>query len=185
MACFLFRSVKLRYSMRFQVFFGLKTYTTIWTWVFSYTGLSSLSSVWILVFKSSFVWKLTPQSGQGSFQILVYLHYDLFEYEFSSLLLSENLHHNLDRGLFKYFPQVNSSIFLWPLQNIWTLLSYKFSILFDEFIGENFLATGLHEIKMCRSTLRMVIRKKNFKAHMMTLTFNLCNLWSCVNISIP
>ena len=102
MACFLVRLVKLRYSMRFQVFFGLKTYTTIWTWVFSYTGLSPLLSVWIWVFKSSFVWRLTPQSGQGSFQILVYLHYDLFEYEFSSLLLSENLHHNLDRGLFKY-----------------------------------------------------------------------------------
>ena len=127
MVCFLVRSVKLRYSMRFQVFFGLKTYTTIWTWVFSYTGLSSLSSVWILVFKSSFVWKLTPQSGQGSFQILVYLHYDLSEYEFSSLLSSENLHHNLDRGLFKYFPQVNSSNFLWLLQNTWTLLRYTLS----------------------------------------------------------
>ena len=137
MACFLVRSVKLRYSMRFQVFFGLKTYTTIWTWVFSYTGLSPLLSVWIWVFKSSFVWRLTPQSGQGSFQILVYLHYDLSEYEFSSLFSSENLHRNLDRGLFKYFPQVNYSIFLLPLQNTWTLLSYTLSILFDEFSGEN------------------------------------------------
>ena len=171
--------------MRFQVFFGLKTYTTIWTWVFSYTGLSSLSSVWILVFKSSFVWKLASQSGHGSFQILVYLHYNLSEYEFSSLFSSKNLHHNLDRGLFKYFPQVNTSIFLWPLQNTWTLMRYTLSILFDEFSGENFLATGLHEIKMCRSTLRMVIRKKNFIAHLLTLTFNLRNFWSCVNISIP
>ena len=60
-------------------------------------------SNWICVFKSSLVWKLTPQSGHGSFHIQVYLHYYLSEYEFSSLLLSEDLHHNLDRGLFKYW----------------------------------------------------------------------------------
>ena len=184
MGLFIYRfiSIIICLNMSFQVFFCLKTYTTIWTGVFSNTGLSPLWSVWIWVFKSSFVWKLTPQSGQGSFQIQVY---DLSEYEFSSLLSSENLHHNLDRGLFKYFPQVNTSIFLWPLQNTWTLMRYTLSIPFDEFSGEKFLATGIHEIKMCRSTLKMVIRKKNFKAHLLTLTFNLCNFWSCVNISIP
>ena len=156
-------------NISFQVFFRLKTYTAIWTRVFSNTGLSPLWSVWIWVFKSSFIWKLTPQSGQGSSQIQVY---DLSEYEFSSLLSSENLHHNLDRGLFKYFPQVNSSIFLWPLQNTWTLLSYTLSILFDEFSGEKFFAIGLQKIEMCRSTLRMLIRRKSFKAHLLTLTFN-------------
>jgi len=139
MACFLVGSVKLRYSMRSQVFFGQKTYTTIWTRVFSSTGLSPLWSVWIWVFKSSFVWKLTPQSGQGSFQI------------FSPC---------------KFFH------FLLPLQNTWTLLRFTLNILLDEFSGEKFLAKGLHKIEMWRSTLRMLLRRKNFKAHLLTLTFN-------------
>ena len=54
-----------------------------------------------------------------------------------------------------------------------------------------YLATGLHPIKMWRSMLRMLIQRKFFKTHLF-LTFNLCNflmiavwLWSCVNISIP
>ena len=139
MACFLVGSVKLRYSMGLQVFFGQKTYTTIWTRVFSITCLSPLWSVWIWVFKSSFVWKLTPQSVQGSFQI------------FSPC---------------KFFH------FLLPLQNTWTLLSYTLSLLFDEFSRENFSVTGLQKIKICRSTLRMLIRRKYFKAHLLTLSFN-------------